>query len=208
MKQGGVTIMRMPYPLSGREYKAIVMETRTGSGFSRYTYDLDSGLLLCLQVANRGGAVLTPNPDGTAGRGRRYDDHHYDFHGHAATEAAVVERWIAGICQARPSDQLRRHVFHRYSRRSAFSATIRPVAGFVRCRRGMDSGEDDHAPSRSRRTDAGTRFRSGDGFGDQSAKLDQSPFGCPIAAGQVVDEDHRHASFAPRLAACKTMPPC
>jgi hypothetical protein len=68
IREGAVTITRMPYRLGGKDFKAIVVQTRTAGGFTRYTYDLDSGLLLCLSTSSVGGAVLTPNPNGTAGR--------------------------------------------------------------------------------------------------------------------------------------------
>lgn len=72
MNQQGVSIRRMPYDLGGRRYNAIRFQTTTPNGYTAYTYDLDSGLMLFFGSRVEGQAVMTaPNVSGqTPGVGR------------------------------------------------------------------------------------------------------------------------------------------
>jgi len=63
-------VRRGPYELGGRTYDAIVIESKGSSGFLRYTYDLDSGLLLVMSSSSIGASVRTPDGDtSTTGAG-------------------------------------------------------------------------------------------------------------------------------------------
>ncbi|MBL9080001.1 MAG: PDZ domain-containing protein [Planctomycetes bacterium] len=59
----GQRVRRTRYPLLGRTFDAIVVQTRADSGYQRYTYDLDTGLMLVFSASSTGAAVLTPNGD-------------------------------------------------------------------------------------------------------------------------------------------------
>jgi hypothetical protein len=66
----GVTVLRGRYPLGGQTYDAVSTQTRTQSGYTRYTYDLDTGLLLAYSSSSTGGNVMTPVGDrGAVGEG-------------------------------------------------------------------------------------------------------------------------------------------
>lgn len=53
----GQKILRMPYHLDGRTYKALRIQTTTGNGFAYHTYDLDTGVLLSAGGSAMGGSV-------------------------------------------------------------------------------------------------------------------------------------------------------
>lgn len=59
----GQRVRRMQYPMLGRTFDAIVVQTKGDSGYQRYTYDLDTGLMLVFSASTTGAAVLTPNGD-------------------------------------------------------------------------------------------------------------------------------------------------
>lgn len=66
VREGGLTIRRLKYPLRGRTFDAIVFETRSGSSYQRTTYDLATGLLLVASTSSTGRGGFTPNPNGTS----------------------------------------------------------------------------------------------------------------------------------------------
>lgn len=66
VREGGLTIRRLKYPLRGRTFDAIVFEMRSGSGYQRTTYDLATGLLLVASTSSVGRGGFTPNPNGTS----------------------------------------------------------------------------------------------------------------------------------------------
>ena len=55
----GYRVRRVKYPLNGRTYDAIVTQSKSESGFQRYTYDLDSGLMLVFSASSTGANVAT-----------------------------------------------------------------------------------------------------------------------------------------------------
>lgn len=61
-------VRHLQYPLNGRTFDAIAIQTKGDSGYVRYTYDLDTGLLLVYSSSTTGANVMTPNGD-TATRG-------------------------------------------------------------------------------------------------------------------------------------------
>jgi hypothetical protein len=65
----GYRVRRLRYPLNNRTYNAISSQTTSQAGYSRATYDLDSGLLLVMTSSFLGKATQTPNPDGTSSSG-------------------------------------------------------------------------------------------------------------------------------------------
>jgi hypothetical protein len=65
-KNGGLTVRRMPYPLRGHVYNAIVIEMRSGISYERKTYDLETGLLLASSTSSVGTGGYAPNPNGTS----------------------------------------------------------------------------------------------------------------------------------------------
>lgn len=67
--QHGVRILRGPYSLANRTYNSISIATTTGSGYSRQTYDLDTGLCLVNSSSSIGAAVMTADPSGRSGVG-------------------------------------------------------------------------------------------------------------------------------------------
>lgn len=66
VREGGLTIRRLKYPLRGKAFDAIVFETRSGSSYQRTTYDLATGLLLVASTSTTGRGGFTPNPNGTS----------------------------------------------------------------------------------------------------------------------------------------------
>ena len=64
--EGGLSVHRMPYPLGGRTYNAIVVEMRSGTSYQRSTYDLETGLLLAASTSAVGAGGFVPNPNGTS----------------------------------------------------------------------------------------------------------------------------------------------
>jgi len=66
----GQRVRRMKYPLLGRTFDAVVVQSKADSGYQRYTYDLDSGLMLVFSASSTGAKVLTPDGDrATTGAG-------------------------------------------------------------------------------------------------------------------------------------------
>ncbi|MBL8752043.1 MAG: PDZ domain-containing protein [Planctomycetes bacterium] len=57
--QGGLRVRRLKYALEGRTYDAVVQQVKGDSGWTRYTYDAATGLLLVYSASSTGGAVLT-----------------------------------------------------------------------------------------------------------------------------------------------------
>lgn len=62
--QGGLLVRRRDYPLNGRNYNAVVVQNSAGGGFSRYTYDLETGLLLVASGRTVGAAQQQIQPNG------------------------------------------------------------------------------------------------------------------------------------------------
>ncbi|MBC7785445.1 MAG: PDZ domain-containing protein [Burkholderiales bacterium] len=65
MNQGGVRIMRAQYPLNNKMYNVLVYETRNAQGYSRSSYDLETGLLVAGGSSTIVNGGFTPNPNGT-----------------------------------------------------------------------------------------------------------------------------------------------
>lgn len=62
--QGGLRIRRLVYPLNGRNFNAIAIQSTAGGGFTRTTYDLETGLLLVGSGRTVGKAQQQIQPDG------------------------------------------------------------------------------------------------------------------------------------------------
>ena len=56
---GGLTVRRVKYPLNGRTFDAVVTQSKSDSGYQRYTYDLETGLLLVFSASSTGANVQT-----------------------------------------------------------------------------------------------------------------------------------------------------
>jgi hypothetical protein len=72
MNAQGVKILRMPYTVSDKTYKAIRFQSENSSGYNARVYDLDTGLLIYHASRAQGASVTTPpltNP-GTTGVGQ------------------------------------------------------------------------------------------------------------------------------------------
>ena len=61
-RDGGVQILRGPYPLEGRVYQSVSIKTTTPSGYTRYTYDVVTGLCLVYSASTVGRATQTIDP--------------------------------------------------------------------------------------------------------------------------------------------------
>lgn len=72
MNQDGVVIARMVYPLNGKNFNAIRFQTTNQSGYSMYTYDLDTGLMIAHGSRTVGNNVVTPGVNGNAQSGAGY----------------------------------------------------------------------------------------------------------------------------------------
>lgn len=57
---GGVRVLRMPYRVGETIYDAIRIQTWTGSGYTAYVYDLQTGLMVFYGSRRGGTAVITP----------------------------------------------------------------------------------------------------------------------------------------------------
>ena len=68
----GVKILRMPYTVKGKTYKAIRFQSENKSGYNAQVYDLDTGLLVYHGSRTQGAPVYTPpiGGSGMAGIGR------------------------------------------------------------------------------------------------------------------------------------------
>ena len=58
----GLRVLRLPYALGGRTYRAIRIQLQSGDGWSQSTYDLDSGLLVVGSSTAQGSPTLTLGP--------------------------------------------------------------------------------------------------------------------------------------------------
>jgi hypothetical protein len=65
----GVRILRMPYTVGGKTYKAIRFQRDDISGYQAKVYDLETGLLIYHGSRVQGPSVLTPPVGGMAGMG-------------------------------------------------------------------------------------------------------------------------------------------
>lgn len=61
----GQKILRMPYHLDGKTYRALRIQTKTSNGFAYHTYDLDTGVLLSSGGSALGSSVPTLGPGTT-----------------------------------------------------------------------------------------------------------------------------------------------
>ena len=55
----GFRVRRVKYPLEGRTYDALVQQIKGEGSWQRYTYDLDTGLMLVFSASSTGAAVMT-----------------------------------------------------------------------------------------------------------------------------------------------------
>lgn len=65
----GYRVRRLQYPLNGRTYDAITTQTKGQGSYTRYTYDLETGLLIAHSHSSVGKGMLTPNANGTSQMG-------------------------------------------------------------------------------------------------------------------------------------------
>src|SRR5262245_5440862 len=56
--EDGMRVLRMPYQLGGRTYRALRFQLQVGDGWSQHTYDLDTGLLLVGSSTGQGGPTV------------------------------------------------------------------------------------------------------------------------------------------------------
>ena len=56
---GGLTVRRVKYPLNGRTFDALVTQSKSDSGYQRYTYDMETGLMLVFSASSTGANVAT-----------------------------------------------------------------------------------------------------------------------------------------------------
>lgn len=56
---GGLTVRRVKYPLNGRTFDALVTQTKSDSGYQRYTYDMETGLMLVFSASSTSANVAT-----------------------------------------------------------------------------------------------------------------------------------------------------
>jgi hypothetical protein len=63
----GVRILRMPYTVAGKTYKAIRLQSEDTSGYQARVYDLETGLMIFFGSRVQGPSVITP-PIGGSGR--------------------------------------------------------------------------------------------------------------------------------------------
>jgi hypothetical protein len=60
---GSMRVLRAPYSLDGKTYRAIRIQFQNADGWSQTTYDLESGLLLVSSSTTQSGPVLTLDPN-------------------------------------------------------------------------------------------------------------------------------------------------
>jgi hypothetical protein len=70
-EQQGVRILRSPYTVDGHQYDTITVRQTTAQGFSRYTYDIRSGLCVFSSGSVTGQPVQTVGGDGSVTNGSR-----------------------------------------------------------------------------------------------------------------------------------------
>jgi hypothetical protein len=81
----GVRILRMPYTVAGKTYKAIRFQSEDVSGYNAHVYDLETGLMIFYGSRIQGPSVITP-PLGGAGRA-----------GMGEGSSQVVTGWIVEV---------------------------------------------------------------------------------------------------------------
>lgn len=64
VREPNLFVGRTKYPLLGKVFDALVVQTQSEKSFQRWTYDLETGLLLVASASAVGKAGFTPNPDG------------------------------------------------------------------------------------------------------------------------------------------------
>ena len=69
MNTQGVKILRMPYTVSGKTYKAIRFQTEDATGYNARVYDLETGLLIYHGSRVQGAPVTTPPIGGSGAAG-------------------------------------------------------------------------------------------------------------------------------------------
>jgi hypothetical protein len=67
VNEKGVRIIRMPYTLNGKTYKAIRFQSEDMAGYQARVYDLDTGLMIFYGSRTQGAQIATP-PIGGSGR--------------------------------------------------------------------------------------------------------------------------------------------
>lgn len=87
----GYRVRRLRYPLDGRTYDAITTQTKAPGSYSRYTYDLETGLLIAHSQSSVGKGMLTPNPNGTSQMGEGVTT---IVHGHLLSLRELKLPWI------------------------------------------------------------------------------------------------------------------
>jgi hypothetical protein len=65
----GVRMMRVPYALGGRTYRALRIQTEVSGGWAQNTYDLDTGLLLVGSSTGQGSPTVVLGPGNTIASG-------------------------------------------------------------------------------------------------------------------------------------------
>jgi len=65
----GVRILRMPYTVDGRTYRAIRFQNEDISGYRAYVYDLETGLMIFQASRTQGPSVVTPPIGGSGSAG-------------------------------------------------------------------------------------------------------------------------------------------
>jgi hypothetical protein len=63
--EAGLRVLRMPYVLDGRTYRAIRFQLQSGDGWSQNTYDLDTGLLVVGSSTVQGAPTVVLGPNNT-----------------------------------------------------------------------------------------------------------------------------------------------
>jgi hypothetical protein len=89
----GHRVRRLRYPLGGQTYDAVTTQIHDASGYTRYTYDLATGLLLAHSHSSVGKAMPTPNANGTAGSGQGVTT---IVHGHLRARRTLALPWLHG----------------------------------------------------------------------------------------------------------------
>jgi hypothetical protein len=65
----GLRVLHMPYPLGGRTYRALRIQSQSGDGWSQNTYDLDTGLLIVGSSTTQSSPTITLGPGNTINPG-------------------------------------------------------------------------------------------------------------------------------------------
>ncbi len=67
--QGGLRVRRVRYPLGGRTYDALTVQVRGAGGYTRHTYDLQTGICIAYSSATQGANVSQIDPSGRVSSG-------------------------------------------------------------------------------------------------------------------------------------------